>query len=106
EVETVSLAGRIELGESHSLHLPLELVAGATQVRDISEHRQHGTGALGLATQWVGEHLEQQVCTFARIHEVELARAALEAAGHDGAREVRREQQVVDLDGAPPALGI
>ena len=106
EVQAVTLARRVELGQADALHLSLELVAGASQVRDVAQHRQDSARPFRLAAQRMREHLEQEVGALAGVDEVELARPALEPAGHHGAREVRGEQQVVHLDGATTPLGV
>src|SRR5215510_7324399 len=52
------------------------------------------------------EHLEEEIVAFVWIDEVELSRPGLRRSQHRRLREERREQQVVQLEGAPTARRI
>ena len=102
EVEPVALTRGLHLRLPHALHLPLELVRRAAQVRHVPQHGQHGVLRSDALAERMRQHLEQQVAAFVRIHEIQLTRlAAARARAHDRrARQERREQQVVHLHGA------
>ena len=107
QVQAVALPLRLDLRQSDPLNLPLELVCGATQIGHVAQHR-NGRASLGAfeSTEIVGENFEQEVRALVRIHQIQLTRPGALVGTHRRFRQVRREQEIVDLHRATPAFGI
>ena len=102
EVEPVPLVAHFRLRHAQRAVALLDLFLGARQVGDVAQNRDD-VGALALVLGARAEELEQQVRSFERIDEQQLAPRHLDLA--DGAgRQRRGEQHVVQRGGAPPAL--
>jgi hypothetical protein len=87
QVQPVPLSRCLQLCLTHALHLAFELVRRAPQIGHVAQHRQDRVLRPDTFTQRMREHLEQQVASLVRIHEIQLTRvAAAQRAGPDHRR--------------------
>jgi hypothetical protein len=81
QVQPIPLRARRRLRHAELLVVFLDLLRGAAQVRDVSQHRDDA-GPFARIFDGGGEDFEQQVRTVARVHEEQLA--GLGIGMHDG----------------------
>ena len=92
----------MNFGDAHLAVVLFDLLAGAAQVGDVAQNRDD-VGPLPLVGRAGAQQLEQQVRSFERIDEQELAARQFGLPDRAG-REGRGKQHVVQARGTPPPL--